>query len=122
MQILEWDNPQIPHKLWVEELGHGRTKLRLSVVKDLEPEQLCLELAAAHIDVIEAWQGKAIPVSSEYHDAHLYSQVRCLLNLADGCVLWMVNHIQLPDGNKMSADKLVFVPLMREAGGLIVPA
>ena len=122
MQILEWDNPQIPHKLWVEELSHGRTKVCLSVVKDLEPEQLCLELAAAHVDVIEAWQGKAIAVSSEYHDAHLYSQVRCLLNLANGCVLWAVNHIQLPDGNKMSADKLVFVPLIREAGGIIVPA
>ena len=121
MHKLEWDNTQIPHQLWIEKTDQGRTKLCMSVVKDLEPEQLHLELNTAPSNVSEAWQGKAIPVSSEYQDDHLYSQVRCLMTLAEGCVLWMVNHIQLPDGNKMSADKLVLVPHMKELNSKLAP-
>lgn len=120
MNVLEWENKQIPHRLWVEKQDATHTRLCMKIIKDVEPEMLYLDLAASQEQVMGAWQGGAVPISSEYHDAHLYSQVRCLMNLPQGCVVWTVNHIQLPCGNKMSADKLVLIPGMKQFDGKII--
>ncbi|MGF1725657.1 hypothetical protein [Photobacterium nomapromontoriensis] len=120
MNVLEWGNKQIPHRLWVEKQDDTHTRLCMKIIKDVEPEMLYLDLTASQEQVIGAWQGYAVPISTEYHDAHLYSQVRSLLNLSQGCVVWMVNHIQLPCGNKMSADKLVLIPDMKQFDGNII--
>lgn len=47
---------------------------------------------------MEAWQGKVSPISDEFNDRRLYSQVRSLLNLPQGCVICIVNYIQMPSG------------------------
>jgi len=82
----------------------------MSIVKDVEPEILTLTLDVEIQTLQASWRGAAIPVSDAFDDGCLYSQVRCLFNLDDGCVIWMVNHIKLPSGNKMSADKLAWIP------------
>ncbi|WP_432454480.1 MULTISPECIES: hypothetical protein [unclassified Agarivorans] len=119
MTILEWTDTAIGHRLWLEKQSYSSTRLCLKVVKDVVPEILYLDLVMCHDKAVKAWQGQAFAVSSVFDDGHLYSQVRCLLNLSDGCVLWLVNHIKLPNGQKMSADKLTFVPGMRCVNGAL---
>ncbi len=119
MNILAWDDASIPHRLWVEKQSESAARICLRVIKDIEPEMLYLDLPVCQEKVMKAWQGKAFPVSAEFNDGTLYSQVRGLFNLSDGCVVWLVNHIQLPDGRKMSADKLTLIPGMaRKSGSL----
>ncbi|GAK85530.1 hypothetical protein JCM19238_3119 [Vibrio ponticus] len=43
-----------------------------------------------------------------------------LFNLENGCVIWMVNHIKMPCGNKMSTDRLAWVPAMHGKDGKLV--
>ncbi|WP_338049234.1 hypothetical protein, partial [Photobacterium sanctipauli] len=112
MNVLGWEDSDIPHRLWVEKQSDSRTRLCMKVVKDVEPEMLYLDLPVSQEKVLGAWQGKAFAVSDEFNDGTLYTQVRGLFNLDSGCVVWMVNHIQLPCGNKMSADKLTLIPNM----------
>jgi len=109
---LSWSNPAIPHKIWTE--AHGQsTRLCLKVIKDVEPELLMLDLPYEQRLVNDSWGGSALPVGPASDDGTLYSQIRVLLNLPGGCVIWAVTHITLPDGNKMSADRLEFVPNMK---------
>ncbi|USD67837.1 hypothetical protein [Vibrio sp. SCSIO 43136] len=115
--VLQWDNPSIPHRLWIEQLATGGTRLCMKVVKDVEPEILSLDLPATQAQVLGAWIGHACPISGAYDRNSLYSQVRSLLNLPLGCVIWTVNHIELPGGEKMSADKLAWVPQMHSKHG-----
>ncbi|MGF1868732.1 hypothetical protein [Photobacterium indicum] len=117
---LTWNDNNIPHRLWVEECESDGTRLCLKVIKDVEPEILYLDLPVNQQQVMGAWQGKASPISDEFNDGKLYSQVRSLLNLPQGCVVWTVNHIQMPSGLKMSADKLAFIPEMKQEHGLLV--
>ena len=121
MNMLAWEDKSIPHRLWVERLDNNQTRLCMKVVKDIEPEMLYLELPTSQEKVIVAWQGRATAVSDAYDDGCLYSQVRSLFNLENGCVVWIVNHIQLADKTKMSADKLSFVPGMAHDQGLLKP-
>ncbi|MGF1701385.1 hypothetical protein L4D09_13885 [Photobacterium makurazakiensis] len=120
MNTLEWNDSEIPHRLWVEKQSDTQTRLCMKVIKDVEPELLYLDLPVRQENVLGAWQGKAFPVSDEFNDGVLYSQVRSLFNLNEGCVVWMVNHIQLPDGKKMSADKLALIPNMTQVTGSLV--
>ncbi len=108
---LGWSNPAIPHKIWTE--AHEQsTRLCLKVIKDVKPELLMLDLPYQQSLINESWSGSALPVSPAADDGTLYSQIRVLLNLPDGCVIWAVTHITLSGGNKMSADRLEFVPNM----------
>ncbi|MGR5063081.1 hypothetical protein [Photobacterium sp. DNB22_13_2] len=120
MNMLEWDDDSIPHRLWIERLDNNHTRLCMKIVKDVEPELLYLDLPVRQENVLGAWQGKVFPVSDEFNDGVLYSQVRSLFNLNEGCVVWMVNHIQLPDGKKMSADKLALIPNMKQNNGSLM--
>ncbi|WP_318455206.1 hypothetical protein [Photobacterium leiognathi] len=61
-----------------------------------------------------------MPISEAFDDGNLFSQARVLFNLEQGCVVWLVNHIKLPCGNKMSADKLTWVPAMHAINGQLV--
>ena len=119
MNVLEWEDTAIPHRLWIEKLDSNMTRLCMKVVKDVEPEMLYLELPVSQEKVMGAWQGRAAAVSDAYDDGCLYSQVRSLFNLENGCVVWTVNHIQLTDSQKMSADKLAFIPGMTHDQGLL---
>ncbi|WP_019615188.1 hypothetical protein [Psychromonas ossibalaenae] len=120
INILAWHDTAIPHRLWVEKKNESAVRLCMKVIKDVEPEILYLDLPVRQEKIIGAWQGQALAVSDEFNDGTLYSQVRGLLNLSEGCVVWLVNHIQLPDGRKMSADKLTIIPgMIRENGSLI---
>ncbi|MGF1684124.1 hypothetical protein [Photobacterium minamisatsumaniensis] len=120
MNTLEWNDSDIPHRLWVEKQSDTETRLCMKIIKDVEPELLYLDLPVRQENVLGAWQGKAFAVSDEFNDGTLYSQVRSLFNLNEGCVVWMVNHIQLPDGRKMSADKLALIPNMTQVTGSLV--
>ncbi|WP_022943244.1 hypothetical protein [Psychromonas hadalis] len=117
---LTWNDNNIPHRLWVEEYKNESVRLCLKVIKDVEPEILYLDLVVSQQQVIKSWLGKAFAISDEFNDGKLYSQVRNLLNLPTGCVVWTVNHIQMPSGLKMSADKLAFIPEMKQKNGLLV--
>ena len=121
MNILTWEDSAIPHRLWVERLDNNITRLCMKVIKDVEPEMLYLELPVSQEKVMGAWQGRAAAVSDAYDDGCLYSQVRSLFNLESGCVIWTVNHIQLADKRKISADKLAFVFGMTHEGGALKP-
>lgn len=117
---LTWNDDNIPHRLWVEKSDDGGTRLYLKVIKDVEPEILYLDLAVSQQEVMDAWHGKVSPISDAYDDGKLYSQVRSVLNLPKGCVIWIVSHILMPSGLKMSADKLAFIPEMKQENGLLV--
>ncbi|MGF1734791.1 hypothetical protein [Photobacterium satsumensis] len=121
MNMLEWEDDAIPHRLWIERLDNNHTRLCMKVIKDVDPEMLYLELPVSQEKVIGAWQGRAAAVSDAYDDGCLYSQVRSLFNLDNGCVIWNVTHIQLTDKRKMSADKLAFIPGMTHDHGLLKP-
>ena len=111
--VLNWQDKNIPHRLWIETHDEG-TRVCMKIVKDVEPEILTLDLLATQEQVLEAWHGMASPVTTPYDKNGVYSQIRCLFNLSDGCVIWTVNHIQLPNGIKISADRLAWVPSMRQ--------
>lgn len=109
ISFLSWNDKNIPHKLWTEKHGSA-TRICMDVIKDVEPEKLSLELPIEQHIVNESWSGQAMAVSPAFDDGQLFTQTRVLFNLPEGCVIWAVTHIKLPDGNKMSADKLAFVP------------
>ncbi|MDN3681924.1 hypothetical protein QWZ04_16580 [Vibrio tapetis subsp. quintayensis] len=117
--VLNWEDKSIPHRLWIE-THKDKARLCMKIVKDVEPEIITLDLVTSQAQVMASWHGMAFPVSSAFEKSGLFSQVRCLLNLADGCVIWAVNHIELPNGKKMSADKLAFIPNMRQYYGDLV--
>ncbi|MGF1762675.1 hypothetical protein [Aliivibrio kagoshimensis] len=110
--LLVWNDAQIPHQIWLEQQPLG-CRIVMKIVKDVEPELLVCDLNDIHEnDLIQSWKGEAFSVSPAYNDGALFSQTRVLFNLATGCVVWIVTHIAMPDGQKMSADRLVFVPNM----------
>ncbi len=116
--VLEWSNDSIPHQIWLESKESGCC-VHMKVVKDVEPELLALDLDVPVAEVVEAWKGAATSVSNTYEDKHLYSDIRVLFNLKQGCVVWAVTHIQMPSGKKMSMDSLGFIPTMNEKQGLL---
>ncbi len=122
MHILNWNDSAIPHELRIEETPAGTAKLILKVVKDVEPEVLSLDLPCPPETLVEAWQGYAEPISDAYDDGYLYSQVRSLFNLKEGCVVWAVNHVKMADENKMSLDRLELVPTMVSKENRLIPA
>jgi len=79
----------------------------------VKPELLKLDRPYEQRLVNDSWGDRALPVSPASDDGTLYSQIRVLLNLPGGCVSWAVTHITLPNGKKMSADRLEFVPDMK---------
>ena len=113
---LTWKDGSIPHQLALNEID-GHTQIQMTIVKDVEPEQLTLTLSAPLGLLSQAWQEVAMPVSEAYDDGNLYTQTRCLFNLTEGCVLWLVNHVKMPNGKKMSADRLVWIPAMNAIAG-----
>ncbi|CAM3436579.1 hypothetical protein [Parendozoicomonas haliclonae] len=119
MQTLAWNDTNIPHQISVSQDGES-TLVELRVVKDVEPEVISLAVCHSLDDVLRAWEGAALPVSEAFDDGNLYSQVRVLFNLKKGCVVWLVNHIKMPNGQKMSADKLAWVPAMHAKDGKLV--
>ncbi|MCW8331002.1 hypothetical protein MD588_19595 [Photobacterium sp. SDRW27] len=120
VNVLQWDDNAIPHRLWVEKHEAGGSRLCMKIIKDVEPEILYLDLPVSPQQVMGAWQGRAVSVSDSFNDGHLFSQVRSLFNLPHGCVIWTVNHIKMHNGLKMSADKLAFVPEMKQRDGYLV--
>ena len=118
--LLDWKDQSIPHLVWLETVD-SVTRIGMKIVKDVEPEILYCELAAYdQAAIAECWQGSAIAVSPVYDDGNLFSQTRVLVNLPTGCVVWAVTHIKMSDGNKMSADRLVFVAGMRAVDNQLV--
>jgi hypothetical protein len=95
---LTWGDHNIPHRLWVKKCDKDGICLHLRVMKDIEPEIFFLDLPVSQQQIMEDWQGKVSPISDEFNDRRLYSQVRSLLNLPQGCVICIVNHIQMPSG------------------------
>ncbi len=119
MQTLNWNDSNIPHQITLENQGqHAHIEMR--IVKDIEPEVIGLSVDWPVETLMQAWQGAAMPVSEAYDDGDLYSQVRVLFNLDNGCVIWLVNHIKMPCGNKMSTDRLAWVPAMNGVNGKLV--
>lgn len=121
MNMLNWTDERIPHRLWIEKQSDDKTRLCMKIVKDSEPEMLYLNLDVSQTHIINAWQGCAFPVTEAFDDGCVYSQVRSLFNLSNGCVLWSLTHILLPDGKKISTDKLGFIPGMQQKNGQLVP-
>lgn len=120
MNVLNWTDEQIPHRLWIEKQENDTTRLCMKIVKDSEPEMLYLNLDASQTCILNVWQGSAFPVTDAFDDGCVYSQVRSLLNLPQGCVLWSLTHVLLPDGKKISTDKLGFIPGMRQHNGHLI--
>lgn len=119
MHTLSWNDRTIPHQIALKAEGpHAR--IEMHIVKDIEPEVIGLSVNWPLETLADAWQGAAMPVSAAYDDGDLYSQVRVLFNLEDGCVIWMVNHIKMPCGNKMSTDRLAWIPAMHGKDGKLV--
>lgn len=116
MHTLSWNDSNIPHQISLAEDGTN-TRIEMRIVKDIEPEVLSLTVHDSLVNVTEAWQGAALPVSTAFDDGDLFSHVRVLFNLEKGCVVWLVNHIKMPCGNKMSADKLAWIPAMHAKDG-----
>ena len=113
MNKLEWRDRTIPHRVWIEKNDRLTTRLYMEIIKDVEPEIIHINLNYNQEQIIEAWKGKYIPISDEYNDGILYSQVRGLINIGTGCVIWMVNHIQLSNQCKISVDRLAYLPKMK---------
>ena len=121
MNNLHWLDHDVLHRLWIEGQSDNTTRLCMKIIKDSEPEMLYLSLKSSQEAILSAWSGHAIPVTDAYDDGQIYSQVRSLLNLSDGCVLWSLTHVVLPNGDKTSTDKIGFIPGMREWGGQLIP-
>lgn len=113
---LAWNDSNIPHQITLKQAGL-RTHVEMRIVKDVEPEVIMLAVEHKVEDLVSVWQGAAMSISEAFDDGNLYSQARVLFNLEQGCVVWLVNHIKLPCGNKMSADKLAWVPAMQSTNG-----
>ncbi len=113
---LTWNDNNIPHQISLKQAGL-RTNIEMRIVKDFEPELITLAVEHKVETLIAAWQGAALPISEAFDDGNFFSQARVLFNLEQGCVVWLVNHIQLSCGNKMSADKLTWVPAMHAING-----
>ena len=113
---LTWNDNNIPHQISLKQAGL-RTNIEMRIVKDFEPELIMLAVEHKVETLIAAWQGAALPISEAFDNGNFFSQARVLFNLEQGCVVWLVNHIQLPCGNKMSADKLTWVPAMHAING-----
>lgn len=111
MTSLQWNDTQIPHKISLKAKG-SQSCIIMTIIKDVTPEELMLTIDTEVEHLLQAWRGEASPISDAFDDGNLYSQVRCLFNLEQGCVIWTVNHITLPTGEKMSADKLAYIPHM----------
>ncbi|MEI8673005.1 hypothetical protein P4S52_15190 [Vibrio sp. SA48] len=110
--ILNWNDEQIPHQIYLEQL-HSGCRIVMKIVKDIEPEILVCNLNnIKKSDLEQSWIGEAFSVSPAYNDGTLFNQTRVLFNLTSGCIVWAVTHIEMPNGQKMSADRLVFVPGM----------
>lgn len=111
-QILTWNDAQIPHQIYLEKF-HSGCRIVMKIVKDVEPEILVCNLDNIQKnDLVQSWKGEAYSVSPAYNDGTLFNQARVLFNLKSGCIVWVVTHIEMPNGQKMSADRLVFVPNM----------
>ncbi|MBO9483913.1 hypothetical protein [Salinisphaera sp. G21_0] len=119
MNTLSWNDSNIPHHITLENKGQ-HTRIEMRIVKDIEPEVIHLSVDWPLEILAEAWQGAAMPVSEAYDDGNLYSQVRVLFNLENGCVIWLVNHIKMPSGEKMSADRLAWVSAMHGKDGKLI--
>ena len=119
ISILSWNDKNIPHELWTEKHDTS-TRIFMKVVKDVEPEILTLELPIEQSTVNEGWSGQAMAVSSAFDDGQLFTQTRELFNLAEGCVIWAVMHMKMPDGRKMSVDKLAFIAGMKACENKLV--
>jgi hypothetical protein len=89
----------------------------MTIIKDVEPETLQLTVDSPVEQLQTVWSGSALPISDAYDDGSLYSQTRCLFNLEKSCIIWTVNHIKLPSGEKMSTDKLALIPGMNARNG-----
>lgn len=110
--MLTWNDAQVPHRIYLEQFRSG-CRIVMKVVKDVEPEILVCDLNNIQkIDLEQSWKGEAYSVSPSYNDGTLFNQTRVLFNLTSGCIVWAVTHIEMPNGKKMSADRLVFVPDM----------
>lgn len=110
--ILNWNDEQIPHQIYLEPL-HSGCRIIMKIIKDIEPEILICDLNnIKKSDLEQSWTGEAFSVSPAYNDGTLFNQTRVLFNLTSGCIVWVVTHIKMPSNNKMSADRLVFVPNM----------
>ena len=119
MKKLLWNDKQVPHKIYLDANGK-QSLIVMSIIKDVEPEILTLSVDATLEELQQTWQGIARPISDAFDDGTLYSQVRCLFNLEQGCIVWMVNHITLPNSTKMSADKLAYLPGLAVRSGKLV--
>ncbi|MGL6312837.1 hypothetical protein [Vibrio sp. WXL103] len=120
IHALSWNDASNPHKIWLEPHG-ASTTLNMRVVKDLPAELLTLELPISYQAIAEHWKGEALAISPAYDDGWLFTQTRVLFNLPTGCVVWAVTHIMLPNGKKMSADKLAFVPNLKATQQQLLP-
>ena len=109
IKLLNWNDSNIPHKFWTEKRGES-TRICLKIIKDSTPELLTLDVDCDDSLVHGTWQGQATAISPVYDNGQLFSQIRELLSLECGSVIWTVTHIKMPDGKVMSADKLAFYP------------
>ena len=116
---LTWNDNNIPHQISLKPQNQ-HTCIEMRIVKDVEPELITLCVEHRQEEVLNAWQGVAMPISEAFDDGNLFSHARVLFNLERGCVVWLVNHIKLPCGNKMSADKLAWVPAMQAKDGQLI--
>lgn len=117
MHKLQWNDRQIPHQIFLEPVGLTQTRIHMTIIKDVEPEALQLTVDSPVEQLQTVWSGSALPISDAYDDGSLYSQTRCLFNLEKSCIIWTVNHIKLPSGEKMSTDKLALIPGMNARNG-----
>lgn len=121
MNILRWNDTRIAHRLWIEKQDDNTTRICMKLIKRASYEMVYLTLNVDYLCILNAWQGAAVPITNEYEDDYVYSQVRCLLNLDQGAVLWSLIHVTYPDGTVISTDNLTFIPNMRQCNGKLIP-
>lgn len=121
MNILRWDDTRIPHRLWIEKQDDNTTRICMKIIKHSSYEMIYLTLNVNYSYILNAWRGCAVPITREYTDDYVYSQVRCLLNLEQGSVLWSLIHVTHPDGTITSTDNLAFIPNMCQNKGKLIP-
>ncbi|GEA61185.1 hypothetical protein [Vibrio comitans] len=111
-KMLPWQDSNIPHRLWLEPKG-ASTTIKMQIIKDVEPELLSLDLSIDYQTLLKHWKGEALAISPAHNEGSLFTQSRVLFNLPLGCIVWAVTHIMMPNGEKMSADKLAFAPQLQ---------
>lgn len=122
INILRWNDPRIMHRLWVEKIDTNNTRLCLQLVEDSGPKILYLDLHdTTIIEVLNSWNGHSNPVSPAYQDDYIFEQVRCLLNLPHGSVLWSITHIKLPNTILTTNDRLQYIPGMHASHDRLQP-